>query len=351
MVGEEEVAAVEVELDNAILTTMPQVYHRIGLGGTFDRFHAGHQYFLDFSASLAEHLFIGVTTKELTQHKVLASTIQSYEERVAAVDNYLQKKGVAHTIAPLSDIYGPTVTDSRIEALAVTELTRKGGEAVNEERQNRHLTPLPIHVCSLLRDQSGEYLSSTRIRQGVVNRHGFVYAQLLARDLQLTELQRQFFGQKQGMVVQTLNPNQNEKNPVTFVVGDVVLETFLQHHWPFQFGVFDGRNNRNEYQSSILSQISPTQTVTNPPGILSHNLSFMLQQHITSTLQSSHQPVQFIKVSGEEDLAAVALVLLAPLNSRIYYGQSGEGMIEMKVTEELKTQFTEILSSTSSHTK
>jgi uncharacterized protein (UPF0218 family) len=43
-----------------------------------------------------------------------------------------------------------------------------------------------------------------------------------------------------------------------------------------------------------------------------------------------------VLIRGEEDLVTAVLLLLLPLQSLIYYGQPGEGMVEVVVSEELK---------------
>src|SRR5258708_21624046 len=60
-------------------------YSVVGLGGTFDHFHAGHRFFLDFATNLGEELKVGVATTRLTQIKMFADQIEPYEARVEAV--------------------------------------------------------------------------------------------------------------------------------------------------------------------------------------------------------------------------------------------------------------------------
>ena len=50
-----------------------------------------------------------------------------------------------------------------------------------------------------------------------------------------------------------------------------------------------------------------------------------------------------IIVDGEEDLAVLPVVLLAPLDSLVFYGQRNQGLVLVKVTEEKKSEFVKIL--------
>jgi pantetheine-phosphate adenylyltransferase len=311
---------------------MDKQYKAIGLGGTFDHFHVGHQHFLQFAAGLADEVYVGITTKETTTEKILAETIETYEKRENAVENYLASLDVQFQVFPLTDIYGPTLENSPVEAIAVTEATIHGGEAINAERNKRHLTELPIHQTNLLRDSSGGYISSTRIRLGEIDRNGKVFSEVFTKDLILSETQRSIFREKQGELVKSPNVTA----PLRYVVGDIVLETFLNAGWDFNLGIFDGKNNREEYVSEAFSTEQIKISVDNPASQISStaiaDLKPLLQEN-----------AQLIQVNGEEDLLAVALVLLVPLQSTIYYGQQNEGMVEMVVTAELKEKFYSVL--------
>ncbi|HZJ18601.1 MAG TPA: DUF359 domain-containing protein, partial [Patescibacteria group bacterium] len=43
-----------------------------------------------------------------------------------------------------------------------------------------------------------------------------------------------------------------------------------------------------------------------------------------------------ILIKGEDDLAVLPLILCAPLNFYIYYGQPDKGVVEILVTEDVK---------------
>src|SRR5258708_1742661 len=202
---------------------------------------------------------------------------------------------------------------------------------INSERERLFLPPLPIYECDLLKDSTGEFVSSTRIRQGKINRRGQVYAQLFAQDFTLTPEQKTFFQTKQGNIVKEPSPQFVPK----YVVGDIVLENFLKGDWPYTVGVLDGRSARTEYHSAVLDTLKRGPAIANPAGIIRSDL-----------MKALEAMTPLIVVDGEEDLAAVAAVLSAPLNAAVYYGQPNEGMVEMVVTEELKEKFFSALTRT-----
>src|SRR5579859_2284736 len=219
---------------------MSQKKHRvIGLGGTFDHFHAGHRFFLDFAASLSDNLGVGVATNTLTQNKMFADQIESYEVREQAVQKYFQHRKISGTTFALNDIFGPTLEGTQIEAIAVTETTKSGGEQINQERTKRGLAELPLYICKLLPDENGEGISSTRIREGAIDREGKVFANIFQKDIILSTKQRQFFQQKQGSIV----PGPNSQHVFRYAVGDIVLETFVKENWPYNLGVYDYKNH------------------------------------------------------------------------------------------------------------
>lgn len=311
-------------------------YACIGLGGTFDHFHAGHRAFISFAAQLADQLLIGVTTPQLITHKLYPAAIQSLAEREAAVGEFCTSQGISATIVHLTDEFGPTITaNSPVQAIAVTTQTEPGGQALNLERTHRQLSPLPIHVCQLVPDELGQPITSTRIRAGQIDRQGRIYTRLLASDLSLNQTQRAHFAQPQGKFVTA--PSSPNASPV-FVVGDVCLESFLAQNWPFSLGVYDEVTQRSPVPTgTLVSQLTPARICTNPRGMLSRQLTAVLEEWFA-------KPFTTLKVSGEEDLAAVGLCLLAPLGATIYYGQTGQGMVEMVVTEDAKRRCYDILS-------
>lgn len=317
---------------------MPKKYKVIGMGGSFDHFHAGHQAFLRFAASVSNEIWVGIATDTLTRHKAFQGSLESYAVRSQNVSEFLDAEQIPSRIFPLNDPCGPTLEGSPVEAIVVTDVTKQGGEFINQCRVNLRLPALPIEICEMLKDEFGEHLSSTNIRAGQVSRTGTVYRKLFDQDIVLTPEQKTFFQKRHGQVV--LSPT--TPGTFTYVVGDMVLETFLINRWAYQFGVFDGFNQRQNYDSSHVAQLTETAAATNPAGKITKELANQLmavQNQLMSALETNQAGPLHLRVHGEEDLAAVVLGLLAPLGTVIYYGQPNEGIIEMLVTETLKTNF------------
>ncbi|WP_298668456.1 GTP-dependent dephospho-CoA kinase family protein [uncultured Methanofollis sp.] len=114
-----------------------------------------------------------------------------------------------------------------------------------------------------------------------------------------------------------------------YTVGDVVTQNLLAAGGSPDVAVIDGYTMRAPCARTPLCAHRRVQ-VKNPAGTLTEELVRVLEDAV------EHPPVLII-VDGEEDLAVVPLVRLAPEGSVILYGQPGEGLVVCTVTEDLKT--------------
>ena len=79
--------------------------------------------------------------------------------------------------------------------------------------------------------------------------------------------------------------------------------------------------------------------VKNPPGVLTDELVHAINQSINNPDEPSQ-----IFVTGEEDLATLPAIMLAPLESSIIYGQPDLGMVHILVTTDAKRDAWDLLS-------
>ena len=78
----------------------------------------------------------GVTLKK---QDTIFELIKPVEERVAEVEALLGdiQPGLSKDVVPITDVYGPTAWDEKLECLVVSAETKGGGDMVNEERKRR----------------------------------------------------------------------------------------------------------------------------------------------------------------------------------------------------------------------
>src|SRR5258708_39087487 len=112
-------------------------YKTIAVGGTFDRFHKGHEAFLHFAFSKGEKVLIGITTDAFVSENKNGNDIEPFEKRKQLVitfleNNHLQLRAL---VMPIDSIFGPTLSKGvSIDGLVVTENTKDGAEKINRKR-------------------------------------------------------------------------------------------------------------------------------------------------------------------------------------------------------------------------
>lgn len=126
-------------------------------------------------------------------------------------------------------------------------------------------------------------------------------------------------------------------------VGDVVTYHLIEAGETPEVAVVDEHTERTAVDAEVAESIDSfngfvtVHAVTNPAGTLSAPLLRALREAI-----EAGEPT-LIEVEGEEDLAALPAVLLAPRGGSIVYGQPGEGMVLAPVTAETRKRCREIL--------
>ncbi len=308
-------------------------YKLAALGGTFDRFHAGHEQLLRTGLSVADQLVIGVTKPQLTSSKVLSQLIEPYETRVANVQQALTRLNAVEraTIVPLDDVYGPTVHDSTIDALVLSPQTKSGGDQINAKRSENNLPPLPIIETNMIKNDEGAHLSSTQVREGFVTRSGKAYRRIFQHDIVFSKELLGQYSQPQGELLspEMITSALLDTCTTTWLIGDTVTHYFLTHHLPFHGAIIDGKTRRNQ-EIPLPPHTIEIQKI-NPPGIISASVVAEIE-----SLRSIHQPPLIIKINGEEDLLAFIPCLLEPLQAAVFYGQPDKGIVMIRLTETTK---------------
>jgi len=307
-------------------------YLRSVVGGTFDHLHEGHKDLLTMCFDYSKYVDIGLTTQAMIEDKKYASLILPYETRKNEIIAFLRELGIQEDrfqIVPLINMYGNTL-EQEFDAIFVTEHTVPGAELINTERLKKGMPELVIEVCALRKDSLGEILCSSRIREGLVNRNGFAYEVLFRNTMKLSENQKNILKEPLGTVM-NLDTETISCAKKRVIVGDVTLEEFLKRKLDFDFAYIDRRSLRAEYQiDTTLGEKTTINTeILNEPG----EISKQVFDFIHTQLEAENT---VFEIKGEEDLLVLPLLLLLPLESSIFYGQPGKGVVSVQITEEKK---------------
>lgn len=331
-------------------------YKNIALGGTFDHFHKGHRHFLQNAFQISKEVTIGITSDDFANNIHINSKLQSFLERKTQVLEFLKKQSFSKRskLAILEDPIGPTTTDKTLQALFVTRNTLKNTREINRKRRDKSLIPLKIIIFPLVKTADGHAISSQRIREGEISREGVVYHDELIETspLMLPSQLRPIFRKPFGTVIPASKTiTEGMKKTLDFVskkqlspiicVGDVVTHSILKFKKTPKLSIVDLRVQR-KIRYKRVSDIGPIGNLTrykvvNPAGVISKKLSRIIREALKK------QPQSVIHVKGEEDLAVLPCILLAPLNCVVLYGHFQKGIVLVEVTEEKKSEALKLL--------
>jgi pantetheine-phosphate adenylyltransferase len=154
------------------MSSSREPYKTVVLGGTFDHFHKGHEALLRKAAETANFMIIGVTSDKMVKRSK-DHPVSSYREREKVVEEYLRRQGIASfTVLPIEDPYGPTLSIPDIDAIVVSEETRRRAKEINDIRLKKGLKPLKIVTIGQVLSEDGKPITTARILKGEIDRNG-----------------------------------------------------------------------------------------------------------------------------------------------------------------------------------
>ncbi len=310
-------------------------YKTVVCGGTFDHLHKGHEDFLRFIFSVGEFVVIGLTDDTFTAAYKSHPSLESYETRYQALRNFLEKENLLSRtkIASIDNIYGPSI-DAHIafDAIVVTDETVLGAEKINTKREALGLSMLPIVIMPRIRS-----ISSTMIREGKIDTSGSLFIEekwitkshLLPKELR-KELQKPFGKLIQGDTLPDIPDNQ------IITVGDATTVRFHNEGKKQKIAVVDFVVERKRIYTSLdelgFAENYESYEVTNPAATLTP----LLWQAVYDSFTNTTLKEIVIRISGEEDLAVIPIILVAPLGYHLFYGQPHEGLVWVEINLESK---------------
>lgn len=316
------------------------------VGGTFDRMHKGHEALLTGSFSKSEKVTIGITSNEFASQR-LKKNFEDYELRLKQLEDFLKRNNFLEraSIIKLETVLGTTITDDTIDSIIVTKETIEGAREINSERAKNGLGKLKVEVFPLVLGQKRRVISSTNIREGITNRLGEDhFSQIGKVKYTLPDEFRPLISNPQGKIMseKDLRLFDFSKQTKIILVGDIVTKTFIKYGYKFDLSIVDLKTRKRKLFKSLsdlgVKKVSNLTNVRNQRGTLSRSIIRAVRNVFVKNLSGA-----VIKVIGEEDLAVIPTVILAPLSSLVFYGQRDEGIVCVEVTEKTKARFIKIL--------
>jgi len=130
------------------------------------------------------------------------------------------------------------------------------------------------------------------------------------------------------------------QNSFIISVGDATTERLLKYGIIPSLQILDGLEKRTKREMP-LANVKTTLNCTNPPAeITTESLNIIKKAFQSPT------PVRIV-VIGEEDLLVLPVVVFAPENSVVLYGQPNEGLVIVSINAEIRNKAQSIMNSMS----
>ena len=113
-------------------------------------------------------------------------------------------------------------------------------------------------------------------------------------------------------------------------VGDQTTKNLVDNDLIPNLGIIDNRIQRKDHNYDII-RTENILDADNPAGTITENLWETIDEAISLTLDDDENRI--IVVKGEEDLAVLPCLLIAPEDAVILYGQPNEGLVFVNVCE------------------
>lgn len=156
--------------------------------------------------------------------------------------------------------------------------------------------------------------------------------------LRLPESQRDAFKEPLGREMPDSELDSVLDETIYLTVGDVVSLVFRRHGVRPRLSIYDGFTERREMtEFARLVENEPKKEVVNPAGTISAEMAEAVRRGIEGE-------TGLIRVEGEEDLAVLPCLVLAPDGMRVVYGMPGRCMMVVETDQRSRDRAMELLS-------
>lgn len=155
---------------------MKKKFNKVAVGGTFDELHKGHETLLLKAFEIGEKILIGLCSDEFVEKLGKPHITAKFDERLKELLNFLKNNNFAdkYEIITLNDSFGRTITDKTIEALVVSEETKKIALKINIKREEVGFPLIEIVTVNMVPAENYKPISTTQIRDGEIDREGHI---------------------------------------------------------------------------------------------------------------------------------------------------------------------------------
>ncbi|MBP2172497.1 GTP-dependent dephospho-CoA kinase family protein [Methanococcus voltae] len=126
-------------------------------------------------------------------------------------------------------------------------------------------------------------------------------------------------------------------NNLIIAIGDVTTKNLVEYGVIPNLSILDFKTKR-DIPVDIPHTFKKVYNVDNPAGTISQT-----SMEIIKYLSDIDDREVALIVTGEEDLLTIPVIKYFPIGCYIFYGQPDEGVVVVKITEELKHYVNEIL--------
>ena len=311
-------------------------FRRCLIGGTFDRFHSGHQLLIQTALRQADFIEVHVTDDAMAQSK--GDWVQSLEDRMDALLNWLDESAyLRYEVHVLVDAHGPAPTHRTADSIVATIETIPRCHQINDRRYENGLPPLSILEAPHLNDELGGILSSSRIRRGLIDREGhpWIPPSYEGKVLHMPEVLDDEFKTPMGelfegpedapeVALSAMLEALPANSGALVAVGDVTVKGLMDMGVLPDIAFIDGQTKREMLDESLQVNTDAyplRKGVVNPPGQLTPELLDVIRWSL------EQDDSVLIEVDGEEDLAPMFVLATAPLGTIIVYGQPRQGVV------------------------
>lgn len=144
---------------------------RVGLGGTFNLIHKGHELLFETAFTVGDSVEVGLTSDEFAK-SIKSVPVAPYFQRKASLIKFLQRYGKPFDVVMIADMKGTAATSETMDAIVVSPETRSQADEINELRRRNGLKLLKVFYIKDVTADDSHRISSTRILKGEIDKDG-----------------------------------------------------------------------------------------------------------------------------------------------------------------------------------